>query len=248
VLDFYEPEEVAALARAARSGAHRDPSRPAKSASERAERRLADGQDAALFVVAAFTGLRMGELLELRWRRVSFERATLTVAASWTGGQVTVPKSRKPRTIPLATPAAAELARLAERSRFVGTNADQAPKRDLSTHYRTPHAGPARPRGLDITPHLQRDKWRPLRLEKADLANAILSQLEQRRAARLRRVRQALTPIAAIAVADACDRDAGCVPVKTPTATAREEPPTGEAGARKQTRTQAKPGDRNPGT
>jgi integrase len=115
VLDFYEPEEVAALARAARSGAHRDPSRPAKSASERAERRLADGQDAALFVVAAFTGLRMGELLELRWRRVSFERATLTVAASWTGGQVTVPKSRKPRTI--RDP---ELARLAERNRFVG--------------------------------------------------------------------------------------------------------------------------------
>ena len=29
VLDFYEPEEVAALARAARAGAHRDPSRPA---------------------------------------------------------------------------------------------------------------------------------------------------------------------------------------------------------------------------
>ena len=62
VLDFYEPEEVAALARAARAGAHRDPSRPAVSDAEREERRRADDQDAALFIVAAFTGLRMGEL------------------------------------------------------------------------------------------------------------------------------------------------------------------------------------------
>jgi integrase len=119
VLDFYEPEEVAALARAARAGAHRDPSRPAISEAEREERRRADDQDAALFIVAAFTGLRMGELLELRWRYVSFERATLTVAASWSGGEVTSPKSRKPRTVPLATPPAAELARLAERRWFI---------------------------------------------------------------------------------------------------------------------------------
>jgi integrase len=84
------------------------------------ERRRADDQDAALFIVAAFTGLRMGELLELRWRRISFERATVTVAASWSAGVVTVPKSRKPRTVPLATPAAAELARLADRRWFAG--------------------------------------------------------------------------------------------------------------------------------
>jgi len=71
VLDFYEPEEVAALARAARASEHRDPSRPAISDAEREERRRADDQDAALFIVAAFTGLRMGELLELRWRYVS---------------------------------------------------------------------------------------------------------------------------------------------------------------------------------
>ena len=120
VLDFYEPEEVAALARAARAGAHRDPTRPAVSQAEMDERRRADDQDAALFIVAAFTGLRMGELLELRWRRVSFERATVTVAASWSAGVVTVPKSRRPRTVPLATPAAAELARLADRRWFAG--------------------------------------------------------------------------------------------------------------------------------
>ena len=49
---------------------------------------------------------------------MSFERATVTVAASWSSGVVTSPKSRKPRTVPLATPPAAELARLADRRRF----------------------------------------------------------------------------------------------------------------------------------
>ena len=49
---------------------------------------------------------------------MSFERATVTVAASWSGGEVTSPKSRRPRTVPLATPPAAELARLADRRWF----------------------------------------------------------------------------------------------------------------------------------
>jgi integrase len=119
VLDFYEPEEVAALARAAREGRHRDPRRPAVSEAEASERCLADEQEAALYTVAAFTGLRLGELRALRWRQVSFERGTLTVAAAMSAGQVESPKWGKARTVPLATPAAAELARLADRGRFV---------------------------------------------------------------------------------------------------------------------------------
>ena len=78
-IDFYEPEEALALVRAARAGMHRDPSRPAASLEEHAERDRCDEQDAALFVVAAFTGLRMGELLALRWRNVDFS----TLAWSW---------------------------------------------------------------------------------------------------------------------------------------------------------------------
>jgi len=50
---------------------------------------------------------------------VSFERGTLTVAAAMSAGQVESPKWGKARTVPLATPAAAELARLAARGRFV---------------------------------------------------------------------------------------------------------------------------------
>ncbi len=119
VLDFYEPEEVAALARAAREGRHRDPRRPAVSDDEHRERGLADEQDAALYTVAAFTGLRLGELRALRWRQVSFERGALTVAAAMSAGQVESPKWGKIRTVPLATAAAAALAQLAERGRFV---------------------------------------------------------------------------------------------------------------------------------
>jgi len=63
--------------------------------------------------------LRLGELRALRWRQVSFERGTLTVAAAMSAGQLESPKWGRARTVPLATPAAAELARLADRGRFV---------------------------------------------------------------------------------------------------------------------------------
>ena len=108
-IDFYEPEEVLALARAARDGLHRDPRRPAISADEMAERERADEQDATLFVVAAFTGLRLGELLALRWRNVHFADAKLIVESSWSSGRLSSPKSRKWRAVPLADQPAAAL-------------------------------------------------------------------------------------------------------------------------------------------
>jgi integrase len=117
-IDFYEAEEVLALARAARAGWHRDPSRPAISDAERIDRERCDEQDAALFIVAAFTGLRMGELLALRWRHVDFADAKLLVEASWSAGRLTSPKSRKWRAVPLADQPAAVLAQLAVRERF----------------------------------------------------------------------------------------------------------------------------------
>ena len=119
-IDFYEAEEVFALARAAELGAHRDPSRPAVTPAEVDERRRADEQDAALFLVAAFTGLRMGELLALRWRNVDFAGAKLVVEASWTAGRLTSPKSRKWRAVPLADQAAAALDGLSQRKHFIG--------------------------------------------------------------------------------------------------------------------------------
>lgn len=117
-IDTYSPEEVLALARAARAGLHRDPRRPAVSDAERLERALEDEQDACIYIVAAFTGLRLGELLALHWRHVSFEDARLLVEAAYSGGELRSTKSRKWRAVPLADQPAAALAKLSERGRF----------------------------------------------------------------------------------------------------------------------------------
>ena len=96
-LEVFSPEEVWALARAA--------------ASE---------QDAALYLTAAFTGLRMGELLALRWREVDFAGSTIRVHASYYAGHLTTPKSGKVCAVPLAPDVASALARLGEREHWVG--------------------------------------------------------------------------------------------------------------------------------
>ena len=96
-IQVFSPEEVWALVRAA--------------ASE---------QDAALFLTAAFTGLRMGELLALRWRDVDFAGEAVRVRASYSTGQLTTPKSGKVRAVPLAPAVAAALAPLSRRENWVG--------------------------------------------------------------------------------------------------------------------------------
>jgi integrase len=116
-LDFYEPGEIQMLADAARMGAHHAPSRPARSLAKRRIRRAEDQRDAALYVLAAYVGLRLGELRALRWGDISFARATVTVSHSWSAEALTSPKSRKPRTVPLATQPATELQLLRRRAK-----------------------------------------------------------------------------------------------------------------------------------
>jgi integrase len=96
-IQVFSPEEIWALVRAA--------------ASE---------LDAALFLTAAFTGLRRGELLALRWRDVDFAGSTIRVRASYAAGQITVPKSGKVRAVPMAGDVASALARLGRRERYTG--------------------------------------------------------------------------------------------------------------------------------
>ncbi len=88
-LDVLSPEEIMALVRAAESE-----------------------QDAAIYLTAAFTGLRRGELIALRWRDVDFAGCVIRVRASYSAGALTTPKSGKLRSVPMAPQVAETLARL----------------------------------------------------------------------------------------------------------------------------------------
>ena len=96
-LDVFSPEEVLALVRAAESE-----------------------QDAAIYLTAAFTGLRRGELVAMRWRDVDFARSRIRVRASYTDGVLSTPKSGKMRAVPMAPDVATALARLGSRPRWTG--------------------------------------------------------------------------------------------------------------------------------
>jgi integrase len=96
-IEVLRPEEVMALVRAADND-----------------------QDAAVFHTAAFAGLRMGELLALRWRDVDFGRRTIHVRDNWTLGQTTTPKGGGERAVPMADEVAARLAKLGQRDYSAG--------------------------------------------------------------------------------------------------------------------------------
>ena len=98
-IDVYSTREVRALMRAA-----------------------ASQQDRAIFQTAAFTGLRMGELLALRWRDVDLELRAIRVSASYSHRQLTTPKSGKGRAIPIVEQLAGTLARLRRRDEMTGSD------------------------------------------------------------------------------------------------------------------------------
>ena len=77
-------------------------------------------QDAALFGVAAFTGLRLGELRGLRWGDVDWMHRLVHVRRSYTRHQVGPPKSGKVRSVPLVDQAAKALDGLSRRERWTG--------------------------------------------------------------------------------------------------------------------------------
>ncbi len=91
-IDVFSREEVMALVRAAESD-----------------------QDGTLYLTAAFTGLRLGELLGLRWEDVDFDAATIRVRRNWTDGREGTPKSGRDRAVPMMDDVAQALARLGQR-------------------------------------------------------------------------------------------------------------------------------------
>jgi integrase len=96
-IEVFSPEEIMALVQAA-----------------------ASQQDAAIYLTAAFTGLRRGELLALRWRDIDFAGQVIRVRASFADGHLTTPTSGKVRSVPMAPEVARSLARLAQRDRWTG--------------------------------------------------------------------------------------------------------------------------------
>ena len=85
-------------------------------------RHAADGQDGALYLAAAMTGLRQGELLALRWRDVDFAGQRVHVRRAWSQAARTekAPKSGKVRSVPLVEELIAPLDRLSRREHFTG--------------------------------------------------------------------------------------------------------------------------------
>jgi integrase len=72
-------------------------------------------QDAALYLVAALTGLRQGELFGLRWGDVDFVGGLVHVRRNYTDGTEKVPKGKKVRAVPMTPDVVTMLARLKER-------------------------------------------------------------------------------------------------------------------------------------
>jgi len=128
-LDYYEPAEVEALARAAAEGAHRTTpnykGRPTKlSFAERKVRSAEDARDAELFRTKLYTGLRLGEILAVRVEDVTLEPdlegGTIDLRHAISAGVDQPPKGWKLRQVPLARSAAHAIHRVLEREDFTG--------------------------------------------------------------------------------------------------------------------------------
>jgi integrase len=118
-LEVFTVEQVEALARAAASGAWR-----IARAYEVADdvRRAEDAQLADLLRVAAYTGLRRGELVALRWRDVRWSERVLVVERALSDTVERTTKGRRVRYVPLADQALAAFARLSTRPHFLGAD------------------------------------------------------------------------------------------------------------------------------
>lgn len=79
-------------------------------------------QDAVLYRAAAFTGLRTGELLALRWESVDFVGGLLHVRRAWDYKRKVekVPKGKRVRSVPLMPEMIDAFGTLKERDHFVG--------------------------------------------------------------------------------------------------------------------------------
>jgi integrase len=104
VLLYYSPDEVRAITSAVAAGVRR-----ARPDGRSANQIACDEQDAGLLRGAAYTGLRLGELLALRWHDVEFDRDLITVSRATSAGVEISTKSGRLRRVPLPAQAKAAL-------------------------------------------------------------------------------------------------------------------------------------------
>ena len=99
--------------------------------------RLADAavteQDSVIFRVAAFTGLRLGELRGLRWGDIDWTRRVVFVRRSFTVDADGPTKSGKVRSVPLVDQAARALDQLSKRERWT-SDEDRVFVNDVGDH------------------------------------------------------------------------------------------------------------------
>jgi integrase len=118
---FYSAEQIEILASALAAGAHRDPSRLPVEPEELRARAGEDAQDGEIIRVAAYAGLRRGELVALRWRDVDLATRKITVRRSVSGGEELMStKGRRFREVPIPDQASVALSRLRRREDFTG--------------------------------------------------------------------------------------------------------------------------------
>lgn len=78
----------------------------------------ANEQDGAIYLTAAMTGLRRGEVVALRWRDIDFGGQAVRVRSNLSFGQLVTPKSGKVRSVPMVPDVSRTLTRLRNRALF----------------------------------------------------------------------------------------------------------------------------------
>ena len=117
ILHYYSPAEVEQIAGALAAGLRRDQARQRDAAQV-----ALDEQDGEFVRLAAYTGLRLDELLALRWRDIDVQGSVVTVARAMSAGVETTTKSGRVRRVPLPDQAVEALTRLGKRPDFTAAD------------------------------------------------------------------------------------------------------------------------------
>lgn len=115
----FTTEDLAGIERVARAGGHRERPEGFYGPQVLAEWERINEQDAAMFMLAVYTGLRQGELRALRWRHVFIDAQRLSVEEAISAGEVCSTKSRRVRSVPLTEAACELLLRIADRGKWL---------------------------------------------------------------------------------------------------------------------------------